>query len=863
MHQFQEHTTTSTDAQHEIQSNGRGRTAGQSGDRWAKRATDLAVWADKYLVNRRDAFGHYVTVEHRKDPDLTAYTDKNSLTLEVLQRHFEGKSTGDLIGLHSTSRDQDGTCRSRWAAVDVDRHDNSVDAAVTWKAAKSLYERARNLGFRCLLFDSNGRGGYHLLLIFDRPVETRRVYRFLKWITRNWKCLGLVTAPEVFPKQESIASERFGNWLRLPGRHHTHDHYTRVWNGSEWLEGEAGIEMILATTGTPDSRIPDAAAKGESPKKSERNNRPMDLDRDARLARQALPYVKHMAIAYNDWITIGMCLAELGLAGLALWIEWSQNCPEKFDENACERKWRTFTSGNAGELTLGTLFHLAKQSGWPGPGRTTGGGTPKLVAGSAAANTQPKGPDHVAGIELHDAPPDAAEAIPYDSPFNMTDLGNAERLVHRHGKIIRYVPAWKKWLKWDGRRWKIDDELAVPGLVKETIRSILNEAAFTDDLATRRALAEWALMSENHRQMEAVMKLAASEAAVVIQIECLDRDPWLLNCANGTIDLRTGELRSHRPEDYITKLCPVVYDPAAKCPLWEDALALVFDGRASLIRYWNQLCGCCLTGSVSEQILPILYGRGENGKSTLLNTLLAMLGLDYAIKAPHNFLMKKKHEAHPTELADLFGKRLVVATETGEGTWMDEVRVKELTGSDVIRARRLYENNWQFKPTHKILLCTNHKPVIRGTDHAIWRRIHLIPFGVKIPADRKQKNMPDRLAAEYPGILAWCVKGCIEWQRDGGLEPPDEVRFATDRYREGEDHLAGFLAERCTLMPGEDRVRVKANTLFEAYKKHAEHAGETPISLRSFGERITAMGVEKKTSNGVWYLGIGLRAEQA
>jgi phage/plasmid-associated DNA primase len=365
---------------------------------------------------------------------------------------------------------------------------------------------------------------------------------------------------------------------------------------------------------------------------------------------------------------------------------------------------------------------------------------------------------------------DSEQTINFE-PYKFTDMGNAERLVHRHGDDIRYVPAWKKWLWWSGPRWEIDRPSTVVRLAKRTVRFIYVEAACNPDVETRIKTAAWATTSENSARLEAMVKLAASEEKIEVLPQQLDRDPWLLNCPNGTLDLRTGELREHRREDYI---------------------------------------------------------------------------------------LVKRHEGHPTELADLFGKRIVVAIETGEGVRINEVLIKELTGSDKIRARHMREDFWEFDPTHKVLLCTNHKPVIRGTDHAIWRRIHLIPFEVRIQGELRDKTVPARLVAEYPGILAWCVQGCLDWQRVGGLEPPDEVQEATLKYRQDEDVLARFFAENCKIIPGEDVVRVKSSALYTAYREWADRSGETPVSQRRFGESMTERGFKRLTNNGIWYLGIGL-----
>lgn len=326
-------------------------------DAWARHADALASWTDRHLVNRRDVFGHYIAVEKRR-PGQTARTAKSGLTLAVLERHYRGRSTGDLIGLHTTVRDEDGTCWSRWLVVDIDRHDDSVAHATTWKAARAWYDRALGLGFRPLLLDSNGDGGYHLGMIFDGPVITEQVYEFGRWLIRDWADFGLTEAPETFPKQASITPDRYGNFLRLPGRHHTRDHYTRVWDGRTWLDGEAAIEALLKTTGSSATLIPPEAWEPRRAVELPRANR------DAELARVALEHLGPLADDYDDWIKVGMCLRTLGDAGLVLWDEWSKQS-SKYEEGFCEQKWETFSAN--GGLTLGTLFYLAKREGWEGP----------------------------------------------------------------------------------------------------------------------------------------------------------------------------------------------------------------------------------------------------------------------------------------------------------------------------------------------------------------------------------------------------------------------------------------------------------------------------------------------------------------
>jgi putative DNA primase/helicase len=247
-----------------------------------------------------------------------------------------------------------------------------------------------------------------------------------------------------------------------------------------------------------------------------------------------------------------------------------------------------------------------------------------------------------------------------------------------------------------------------------------------------------------------MLDLARSEPGIPILPDQMDTHPWLLNCANGTLDLKRGNLREHQQEDYLTKLCPFEFHPEAKAPTWEKFLMQILV-RESLIRFVQKLMGYSLTGDVSEHILAIFWGVGANGKSTLINAILTVLGEDYAIKANRDLFMARKQDNHPAQLARLFGKRLVVALETHEGARLDEGLVKELTGGDPICARRMREDPWQFVPTHKAILVTNHKPEIRGTDEGIWRRQRLVPFTVSNPRRPARQGVAQEIGTRNGG----------------------------------------------------------------------------------------------------------------
>lgn len=365
--------------------------------------------------------------------------------------------------------------------------------------------------------------------------------------------------------------------------------------------------------------------------------------------------------------------------------------------------------------------------------------------------------------------------------------------------------------------------------------------------------------------------MARSEPGIAVRPEQLDANPWLLNCPNGTLELRGGRLREHWREDYITKLCPTLYDQAARCPLWESSLLKIFDGKTELVGYFQRLLGYCLTGDVREQILPILWGDGSNGKSLILSTVHFVLGAEYTGAGSRELLMAGGFDPHPTFLADLFGKRLVTLLETREDGRLNETLIKQLTGGDAVKARRMREDFWEFRPTHKILLASNHKPVVKGADHGVWRRLRLLPFTVKFwdadkgetgPSDlQADKALPGRLEAEAPGILAWMVRGCLEWQASG-LREPAEVRIATELYRGEQDVLARFLDQRCVTGAA---YRCRTSDIYEQFRNWHKASGESgePMSLTKFGEAAERKGITKKKSNGWWYVGVAVRQSDA
>lgn len=461
---------------------------------------------------------------------------------------------------------------------------------------------------------------------------------------------------------------------------------------------------------------------------------------------------------------------------------------------------------------------------------------------------RPLDPVAALGFDPAASPPNGASTSaapslpsPGKSPMR-TDQGNGERFIAQHRQsvcCVHYSASQQTWHTWDGTRWASDRGGVVDQLAQRTVRTIYLEAAKEPNDDERKALARWAHESESQGRRSAM--LASARPWLMTQQEKLNIDPWLLNCPNGTINLRAGTLQPHRREDYITKLAGAPFDPAADCPTWLAFLDQIMAGRQDVIDFLQRALGYSLTGDVSEHVLLFLYGTGRNGKSTFLQAVRDVLG-DYGLQAAPDMLLSKPSAQHPTERADLYQMRFVTTIEAGAGRKLDEPLVKLLTGGDPIRARRMREDFWEFLPTHKLWLAANHKPEVRGTDQGIWSRICLIPFEVTIGAATMDKHLGEKLHAEAAGILRWMAEGCQIWQRDG-LKPPVFVQQATTRYRVEMDVLADFLAECCELG---DTFYCPSGELYKEYERWCVENSERGASQRAFAFALEERGFSRQ-----------------
>ena len=440
--------------------------------------------------------------------------------------------------------------------------------------------------------------------------------------------------------------------------------------------------------------------------------------------------------------------------------------------------------------------------------------------------------------------------------FNLTDLGNAERLVHQYGDILHYCYERKRWLVWNGKVWEWDSGNKIATLAKLAVRNIYHEAGDEPDEKKRKEIASHAGKSESENRLAGMINLAQSEPGIPIKLTGLDTDSWLFNCRNGTIDLHSGGLLPHRKEDLITVLVPMDYNPDAKCNLWMQFLERVTGSNAELINYLQRAVGYSLTGDTRSQTMFFLYGLGSNGKSTFITTIRKLTG-GYGTKANASlFMTKDKNSGGPTEdLANLQGKRFVAASEIEDGRRLAVVLIKEMTGGEAIRADRKYEHEIEFQPVHKIWLVGNHKPVITDTTLSIWRRVKLIPFTVTIANKEIDPDLPAKLESELPGILAWAVRGCLEWQRCG-LGEPKAVTNATSYYRHEQDILGDFIDDCCLLKP---TATVPKHELKAAYEAWCNDTGSQPTSQKTFRARLIERGItEGKSGSTRYWKGIAL-----
>lgn len=452
------------------------------------------------------------------------------------------------------------------------------------------------------------------------------------------------------------------------------------------------------------------------------------------------------------------------------------------------------------------------------------------------------------------SPPNWTPAVPQPiqkpAHYNLTDLGNAERLIDKYGEDLRFCQERNLWLIWRGTHWHWDLGAEIQRYAQLTARSIYTEAADEDNDDERKKLLDWAKASESNMRIKGMISQA--ESLAIIPLSDLDADRWLFNCKSGTIDLKTGLIREASRENYITMMAPVEYDPHTPAPLWTEFINQIMDNNNDLIAYLQRGIGYCLTGDTSEQVFFFCYGGGSNGKSTFLNTFMTIFG-QYAAQINTRSVLSQNmvmSGGHTEDLANLAGKRLVVGTELpDDGSHLAVEKIKQMTGGERIRASHKYEREFEYDVTFKLWLNANHKPNINDTTFSIWRRVKLIPFNVTIPDENQDKKLLQKLHDEYPAILAWAVQGCIDWQ-DHTLLTPSIVQTATNTYRIEQDILAEFI-QSCCFLDTHDDVIVSHKELYTAYTNWCEENSIDAITSRTFSKRLLEKtSIQKFTGHG-------------
>ncbi|MFT5871128.1 MAG: putative DNA primase/helicase [Clostridium sp.] len=453
--------------------------------------------------------------------------------------------------------------------------------------------------------------------------------------------------------------------------------------------------------------------------------------------------------------------------------------------------------------------------------------------------------------------------------FNFSDVGNAERLMAIYGKNIRYNPVRKHWLLWSSKHWEFDFVGKIEGLARKVLRKLQVEGeaisleGLTFDEETKKeklkeSIKKYVLRSESDGKIKAMVNQAMTQSNLIITET--DKNNYLLNIKNGTLNLKTGLLEKHDRRNFCTKVVDVEYDPKKQCPNWIEFINKIFLGDAELINYIQKSIGYSMTGDANLQCFYILHGNGANGKGTFIKTIMRFMG-DYADGLDAKSLMEKMgDEGTREEIAGLIGKRFVNVNEMKGSKSFDEGLLKSLTsGADeTVKVRNLYESSFNLKPTFKLWMSTNHMPKINNDDEGIWRRVRKIPFKYKfVDGDKDVNFFENKLIPEMTGILNWAIEGCLKWQQEGE-HIPDIVKASVDEYRIDSDPIQRFIADEC-IVASSETVRVNVSDLYKTYESWCKENKEYTLSSIKFTRKMAEKEFEKgRTKVGIYWKGIGL-----
>lgn len=798
------------------------------------------------------------------------------LTAERIAAHLAG------VQGRGVSQIPAGTSSTRVALLDLDSHGGETPwFEMTCIAARLCRALQLAHGLEPTTFRSSGGKGIHIYVLWEQPQDAYSVRQLLGQVLEG---VGLRSSAagvaaggvEVFPKQNSVAVGGYGNQAILP-----------YYGASELLvEDELSGGMVGRGRVTPAWELSCDVPMLERPVRPERTEAPaLRADGETpmwRLALDAIPNDGHdPALDYDEWFKIvGAIHHETGgsAEGFAIALGWSARNPVHYKDPGFfeERVWPYLGGGSTAAAGGGTIMRwAAAHHGWSEPIVPFGpvedpdaGGNALLDGGDRRLVQRRELGDHGAEVvRSASAPAASAERRGVPKAKGLTnDLANANRLVTAYGSSV--LVAAGKWHVWDGKVWRADESdvyrfgAKLGALVKAEAKELRKKAADggLEDGEVKlkvekvaEALDKWAGKSEMKGAIEAALGLA--KKMLTVDANAMDSNPWLLNCRNGVVDLRTGELSAHDPGLFMTRMVDVDYVPDADSSVWEQVVLEIARSRhvASFLQRWF---GYCATGDVREQVFVVHWGDGANGKSTMLDTVTRVLGPYAGVTAPGLIANAGGKggggSRHPTELADLKGMRMAVSHESGDAASLTEDVVKAITGGDKIKARYMGEDFFEFAPTHKVQLLTNSKPTIKGTDHGIWRRVCLVPYTARfggaedVAAGRatalRDMGLVSRLAdgEVLKGVLAWIVRGAVEWVGGGGLRAPAAVLEASAGYRASQDRVRQFVSECCEVGcdgSGEvfqEPLVVGSTGLYPTYTEWCKDSGTFSLALQKF-----------------------------
>jgi len=679
---------------------------------------------------------------------------------------------------------------------DTDTSSTEAEHVLAHDQAVSIRQHLRDQGWPDPIFADSGNGN-HLMYRVDLPIsDSIRIKRILEVLARQFNTDAVVIDTSV--ANPARIWRLYGTWARkgkdTPERPHRQSHI--LWD-------ETPDELQVVTDDQLKAVEPAVAAQASSPMLSFRK------------------YLGNFDL--QAWIDSHQeQLSQFALSGPQTWdyFDTQQN------RQATGQRWVMHVCPYNSDHTNGSAFIVQREDG-------------AIGAGCHHNGCQGKG--------WHDLR-DIVEPGWLDRQrYQMTDLGNAERLANRHGDDIRYCTSQRMWFIWDGCRWKADATAEIMRRAKHTVRKMLLEAEQIQNSDDREKAMKWILQSESEFRLKAMVNLAGSEEGIASTVDDFDQSHWLLNVKNGTINLKTGDLLDHDRSNMVTKLAPVEWlGLSANLPLWEQFLDDATDGDKDLQAFLQRAVGYSLTGDASEEVLFFVHGPGAAGKSTFMEAIRGVLS-DYSNTADFETFLKRSGTGGPrNDIARLAGSRLVASVEVDEGKALAEGLIKSITGGEKVSARFLYKEAFEFLPTFKLWLVANDAPDVKSSDAAMWRRILRVPFDHVVPKYKRDPKLKAQLRdpnVAGPAILAWAVKGCLDWQKNG-LQIPAAVTRATEEYRAEMNPLSEFMTDYCQLDPTDPNFWESTSSIRSAYGEWREKNGAAYLSDKKLASSLRELGCE-------------------